>query len=103
MNRVAEMALLDFCVRQKSRFQPQQWHEFAAVANHELAAAALFLAGVDWYGHRDALVAVAEHLQPGSVGRFSQLAKASAMDCGRFSSMLKARLVHHDKSLPRAG
>jgi hypothetical protein len=102
MDRVAEMELLDFCAKQKARFSVQRWHEFGSVKNSELAAAALFLAGVDWYGHKDDLLDVAEHLHPGYVGKFSQLAKESAMDCSRFSNMLKARLAHNDKSLSRA-
>lgn len=101
MDRVAEAALLDFCAKQKTEFSAQRWHEFEAVENTELAAAALFLAGVDWYGHKEELIAVTEHLRPGYVGKFSQLAKESAFDCSRFSSMLKVRLTRYDKSLSR--
>jgi len=99
MDRASETALLNFCVKQKDGFAAQKWHEFGAVKNDELAAVALFLAGVDWYGHREELLEVAEHLRPGYVGKFSQLAKESAMDCSRFSNMLKMRLIHNDKSL----
>lgn len=100
MNRANEQELLDFCARQKESFSSKQWQDFSLVKKNELAAAALFLAGSDWYGHRNELLDLVDHLFPGRKGGFAQLEHDAAMDCGRFSNMLKARL-NHEQSLSR--
>lgn len=58
MDRAGEAELMDFCAKQRTYFSADQWNTFDAVTKAELAAAVLFLAGVDWYGHRNALEAV---------------------------------------------
>lgn len=95
MNRESEAALLDFCARQKDAFQEASWLGQAPLADRrEMAAVCLFLAGVDWYGHKPALVRLAQTLLDGAATSFEVLARAVRFDCLRFSSMLKRRLRH---------
>ena len=92
MNRESEARLLEFCQRQRQDFEPEAWAAFKAVSREELACAALFLAGVDWYGREEELAGAAELLAPGSRGRLSGLMSGAQFDCGRFSNMLRKRL-----------
>jgi len=94
MKREAESQLLDFCVQQREAFSPLEWLRFAPLSKEELATAALFLAGVDWYGHREQLLEVAGQLHEGRVEKFPELARRTDFSCSRFSSMLRARLRH---------
>jgi hypothetical protein len=89
MNRESEARLVGFCVEQHGRFDAGAWARFSAVGAAELAAAARYLAGVDWYGHRAALGDVAAELSP---LRFAELAHATGFDASRFSGLLKAHL-----------
>ena len=89
MNRESESLLVGFCVEQHGRFDTGAWARFSAVGPAELAAAARYLAGVDWYGHRAALGNVAAALSP---LRFAELAHATGFDASRFSGLLKAHL-----------
>jgi hypothetical protein len=57
-------------------------------------AAVLFLAGVDWYGHRKELLAVAETLRPGSPGHLAELVQLTGFDLSRFSQSLRRQLSH---------
>lgn len=90
MNRESEAALLEFCARQREYFCAAGWVDYAGLPHDELAAVALFLAGVEWFGHRRELLDVAEHLEPGA--RFADLARRTAFDCSRFSNLLRR---HH--------
>ena len=94
MTREAESQLLDFCVQQRETFSLGEWLRFRPVKKDVLATAALFLSGVDWYGHREQLLDVAGQLQEGCVGKFPEMAKRTDFSCGRFSNMLRARLRH---------
>lgn len=98
MNRITESHLIDFCVEQKKSFNPQLWIEYRQASRHttsdELVACALFLAGADWYGHKEKLLVVAENLKAGCIGNFGLMVKTTGFDCGRFSGLLKARLRH---------
>lgn len=95
MNRDSEAALLDFCARQKDAFREASWLGNAPLADRrEMAAVCLFLAGVDWYGHKTALAGLARTLQDGAATPFEVLARAVRFDCLRFSSMLKRRIRH---------
>jgi hypothetical protein len=94
MKREAESQFLEFCVRQREAFSPQDWLSFAALPKDELAAAALFLGGVDWFGHQRELLAVASDLHGVGMEQFSDLVMRTDFSCSRFSSMLKARLRH---------
>lgn len=94
MTREAESQLLDFCVQQRETFSPLDWLRFRSVNSDVLATTALFLAGVDWYGHREQLLDVAGQLQEGCVGQLPEMAKRTDFSCGRFSNMLRARLKH---------
>ena len=94
MTREHEVLLLDFCLGQYQSFQAHAWFPFANVSADELATAALYLAGTEWFGHRDGLILVARNLHPGCVGRFAEMAQATGFDPGRFAGLLKARILH---------
>ena len=94
MNRESEARLLEFCVHQRRNFDPAAWAAFPYVSRDELACAARFLAGVDWYGREEQLSQEAERLAPGSRGQLSDLASRTHFDCGRFSNMLRMELNH---------
>jgi hypothetical protein len=94
MNRESEAALLEFCVQQHAEFASEAWLVSPPADRDELATVALFLGGVDWFGHRRELLEVAGRLHPGCAGRFSELARLTQFDCGRFSNMLRRRLDH---------
>jgi hypothetical protein len=83
MNRESEARLLEFCVEQHRCFGSSAWLAFDAVSRIGLAAAAHFLAGVDWFGKPRELLRVVEMLQPGGVGNFSALARESRFDVSR--------------------
>ena len=90
MNRESEAALLEFCAQQRGDFFPAAWLAYDALPHDELAATALFLAGVEWFGHRRELHDVAGQLAPDA--RFADLARRTAFDCSRFSNLLRR---HH--------
>lgn len=94
MNRESEAQLLDFCTRQKGAFQESDWLESRVVDRKEMAVVCLFLAGVDWYGHRQNLMGIAEQMMAGSAARFEALVQSLHFDCLRFSTMLRRRLQH---------
>ena len=92
--------MLAFSAAQSRQFREEDWTEFAEsalVSREEVAAAALFLAGGYWYGHKDALFRVAERLSPGAVGRFSERARAVEFNCSRFDHMLRTRIAHESR------
>jgi len=91
MNRDSESRLVGFCVEQHGRFDAGDWARFSAVNPNELAAAARYLAGVEWYGNRVALAAVAAESSPLA---FAELAHATGFDASRFAGLLKAHLRH---------
>ena len=92
MNRTSEAQLLDLCASQHGCFDAAAWEAFDAVRSDELAAAALFLSAVDWYGHRGALREVAATLH--DEDRLAEVVRATGFDCSRFSNMLRRRLSH---------
>jgi hypothetical protein len=94
MNRETEASLLEFCARQREEFEAAAWLDREPQDRDELAVVALFLAGVDWFGHRRELLEVAERLHHGGEGRFSELARSTQFDCSRFSNLLRRRLTH---------
>jgi hypothetical protein len=91
MNRDSESRLVGFCVEQHGGFDASAWAQFSAVNPDELAAVARYLAGVEWYGNRAALAAVAAELSPLA---FAELARATDFDASRFAGLLKAHLRH---------
>lgn len=97
MNRETEAGLLAFCAGQHARFQHASWMNDDrphGISRTELACAALFLAGVDWYGHERQLEAVAEQLIPGARTRFPGVAMEVGFDFARFSNMLRRELEY---------
>jgi hypothetical protein len=90
MKRDAEKQILDFCVEQRSRFSAEAWARFDALSAKEKATVVRFLAGVEWYGHREELAGLAASL---SADRFAELNAATGFDSGRFAGLLKARLA----------
>jgi hypothetical protein len=94
MTRDEEARLLDFCARQYGAFQEESWLNSPPAARAELAAACLFLGGVDWFGHRQQLVNLGSRLVKEHGMTFSQLVSSISFDCARFSNLLKRRLGH---------
>jgi hypothetical protein len=92
MNRATESALIQFCCEQQADFREECWLRYPHPDRQEFVAAALFLAGMGWYGHVESLGRVAERLQPGCVGNFAQLAARVNFDCSRFSNNLRRAL-----------
>jgi hypothetical protein len=93
MTRDAEDQLLDFCLQQKTRFGLSAWLD-TPLPKEVKATAALYLANTTWFGHRGALLNIAERLHPGSVGHFSEMARLTDFDPSRFRGRLQARLAH---------
>lgn len=91
MNRESESLLVRFCVEQYGRFAAEAWSAFKGVSQAELAATARYLAGVDWYGRRAELGAVASQLSPRA---FAELARETEFDAPRFAGLLRAHLRH---------
>ena len=94
MNRETEARLLEFAASQNRRFVAAEWLVFDHPERDELAAAALFLAGVDWYGHRSELLAIASALSPGAPGNLGKLVARTGFDLSRFSNQLRRLLDH---------
>jgi hypothetical protein len=93
MKRDIENRLLDFCSRQKARFGLSAW--LASPLSSDIkATAALYLANTSWFGHRRALLNIAERMHPGCVGHFSEMARMTGFDPSRFRGRLQARLAH---------
>ncbi|MEI7820002.1 MAG: hypothetical protein WCK55_03725 [Verrucomicrobiota bacterium] len=89
MNRESEAALLEFCAQQRGDFSAAAWMEYDRLPREEVAAAALFLAGVAWFGHEAELRTVAAALGQGA--GFADLARRTSFDCARFSTLLRRR------------
>jgi len=94
MNRDTEDSLLQFCLAQRTNFDAARWKACLHPDREELAAATLFLAGVDWYGHKAELLHVAESLLPANSGGLAALVSRTGFDLSRFSNMLRRRLQH---------
>lgn len=94
MTRESESELLSFCAAQRGEFNMEAWTRFDQVERREMAAVCLFLAGVDWFGHKQSLSDAARQLLDGIPATFESLARSLRFDCLRFSSMLKRRLGH---------
>lgn len=100
MTRETEEALLNFCAQQQAFFDEAAWLETSHPNQDEFLATVLFLAGVDWYGHRANLVSVANALEPEAIGNLSKIARRTGFDLSRFSTMLRRKLNH--ESIVRA-
>lgn len=94
MTRDTEAALLDFCARQREQFDPASWLSVPHPDRDEFLAAVLFLVGVEWYGHRSLLRAVAGELAPGAAVELSEVVRRTRFDLSRFSTLLRRRLKH---------
>lgn len=98
MTREAESRLLAFCAAQRAAFEPGAWTRFDAVSPMELCATARYLAGVEWFGHRENLARLADRM---SMLNFEELSQRVDFDPGRFKGMLQARLVRADDQAAR--
>ena len=94
MTRDTEQALLEFCARQRTQFDVAEWLKVPHPDGDEFLAAVLFLAGVDWYGHRERLTAVAGKLAPEMIGHLSLVVYRTGFDLSRFSNMLRKEINH---------
>jgi hypothetical protein len=93
MTRDVESQLLDFCLKQRDRFNLSEWLEYPA-SSDDKATVALYLANSSRFGHRDELFKVADHLHRGCVGKFAEMARLTDFDPSRFRGRLSARLAH---------
>ena len=92
MTRLNESQLLEFCALQHEVFDAGEWLGFSVVTQDELAATALFLASVDWFGHKHELRQIGERLLENRSPSLSDLVRQTAFDCSRFSNMLRRKL-----------
>lgn len=94
MTRESESELLSFCAAQRGDFHADAWTRFDRVEKREVAAVCLFLAGVDWFGHRQQLATIGHSLLGCANTTFAQLVSLLSFDCARFSNLLKRRIGH---------
>ena len=94
MTRDSEATLLDFCASQQAAFDESAWLEQRCVSREEVATVSLFLSGVDWFGHKQSLVRVADQLLAGTDPGLARMISHIGFDCARFSNMLKRRIGH---------
>ena len=97
MNRLEEGQLLDFCVQQKERFDATAWSSARATEQDRLALVAMLLASAPWYGHRDALLQLAQRLNPQAYWDTPALVRALDFDCSRFFHMLRWKLDNEQR------
>ncbi len=94
MNRDSESRLVGFCLEQHGRFDPGAWERFSAVSPVGLATAVRTLAGVERYGNRAALAAVAAELSPLA---FAELVAMTGFDASRFGGLLRAHMQRAER------
>lgn len=94
MTRESESELLSFCAAQRGDFCADAWTRFDRVEKKEMAAVCLFLAGADWFGHRQQLESLGRGLLGHASTSFAQLVSLLGFDCARFSNQLKRRIGH---------
>ncbi len=89
--RARDEQLLAFCVAQQGRIEREAW---LAKKEPIYAAAARFLAEMDWYGDRATLLEIAESMAPAAGGLLSEIVKRTEFDCARFAHLLPHYLSH---------
>lgn len=94
MKRETEATLIEFCALQRDEFDLDLWLEIPHPDRDEFIAAVLFLAGVDWYGHRESLLKVAHEIAPGMIGHLSKVVQKTNFDLSRFSNTLRREIKH---------
>jgi hypothetical protein len=94
MTRESEQGLLEFCSHQWIQFDVAEWLKVPHPNRDEFLAAVLFLGGVDWYGNRKQLIAVAGELEPEMIGHLSTVVRRTGFDLSRFSNMLRKEINH---------
>jgi hypothetical protein len=94
MTRNSEASLLDFCAKQREHFSLDSWLEIPHPDRGEFLAAVLFLAGVDWYGHRSNLLSIAASIGEEKIGHLSEVVGETGFDLSRFSTLLRKKIEH---------
>jgi len=94
MTRESEEILLSFCARQREQFDMEEWLKVPHPSRDEFMVVILFLAGVDWFGHRNALMEIAKQMEPASIGHLSEVVRRTGFDLSRFSNMLRRQIKH---------
>lgn len=92
MNRHTEQQLLNFCVAQHGRFNPEAWQNLEGVAPEQKACAMLLLANARWYGRLTELRDLVSQSIPHQVGRLSELSARAGFDAARFVKRLQSLL-----------
>ena len=99
MNKALIDGLAAFCVEQQQKFLPGAWLArhigSSVVSSVAVATVAKYLSMTSWYGHADALEAIAVELHP-TLARaegYTDAAQSCNFDPGRFSIALRYRLA----------
>lgn len=92
MNRYSEQQLLNFCVAQQGRFNPDAWSSFDAVAPEQKVCAMLLLAKSRWYGRQQEMQTLVNNWMPQQAGPLSELSKRAGFDAARFVKRLQDQL-----------
>ncbi|MGE5451881.1 MAG: hypothetical protein ACM3VZ_08610 [Acidobacteriota bacterium] len=93
MNRHTEQQLLNFCVAQHGRFNPEAWQNLEGVAPEQKACAMLLLANARWYGRLSELRDLISQSLPNQGGnpasRLSELSARAGFNGARFVKRLQ--------------
>ncbi|MDE2075456.1 MAG: hypothetical protein KGI91_00085 [Burkholderiales bacterium] len=92
MNRHSEQQLLNFCLAQHGRFNPDAWRKQGVVAPDQTACAMLLLADARWYGRWRELQALMGQSQTAQAGRLTELSRRVGFNPRLFAQRLQALL-----------
>lgn len=92
MNRYTEQQLVNFCVAQHGRFDPDAWEQLKAVTPEQKACAMLLLANARWYGRQPEMRELVGCAIPHHTGRLSEIASRAGFNCGLFAQRLQSQL-----------
>ncbi|MDE2592679.1 MAG: hypothetical protein KGL57_00465 [Burkholderiales bacterium] len=92
MNRHTEQQLLNFCVAQHGRFNPDAWRNLEGVAPEQKACAMLLLANARWYGRLTELRDLVSQSLPNQAGRLSELSARAGFNGALFVKRLQGLL-----------
>ena len=103
MLRKIEIPLLEFCAKQHPSFCAQDWLD-SPLPSQELGVAAVLLAHLSWYGHRDELIDVGRQLNPEAERDLVGQMRQTELYPARFVQTVQrfAQLSHH-LGLPPCG
>lgn len=92
MNRHTEQQLLNFCVAQHGRFNPDAWSNLEGVEPDQKACAMLLLSNARWYGRLSELRDLVSKSIPNQAGRLSELSIRAGFNPALFARRLQGQL-----------